>query len=206
MKRINENMKIAIICEGFEEFEYLNAIISLNIWNNYSFKLINAESNGSIFPNYQYVYQNDDFDIVLIFADTDRPTYDDFKKLITKINEFHDVKEYAEEIIIFGNPCTMQIILNHFANSLISVPKANKKKNSSLISSLTGVADYDAHSEQRKQIFNRINLNNYHQMKKNLSTCSTSFETISSTNFLKFANRFESSDYQWIKDINKIID
>lgn len=50
--------------EGYEENEYLEKIKKLNVLSNYNIKLINAESNGSIFPIYQFSYQNDDYDLI----------------------------------------------------------------------------------------------------------------------------------------------
>lgn len=197
--------KILIICEGYEETEYLESIKKLNVWDNYDIDLINAESNGSLFSLYQYHYQNDNYDLVLIMADTDRPTYDSFLLVLKKINDFHDVENFADNIVIFGNPCTMQIILNHFSNECIYVLKSNKKKNGPLIYSLTGVADYDAHADQRKAIFDQININNYNIMKTNISKCSHKYYEISSTNFLKFVDNLELNDYTWIDNINNKI-
>ena len=197
--------RVLIICEGYEEFEYLKALKKLNIWDNYNIELINAESNGSIFPIYQFNYQNDDYDLILIMADTDRPTYDDFILMLNKINSFHDVNGFAEEIVIFGNPCTMQFILNHFSNECIYITKSNKKKNSNLIYSLTGVENYDAHAEQRNALFNQITKENYELMKKNISYCSTNYYNISSTNFLKFIIYLESDNSLWIQCINSKI-
>lgn len=192
---------ILIICEGYEEFEYLEALKKLNIWDNYDIKLINAESNGSIFPIYQFSYQNDDYDLILIMTDTDRPNYDDFILINNKINAFHDVENFANEIIIFGNPCTMQFILNHFSKECIYVQKSNKRKNSELIKKLTGVENYNAHAEQRKTIFCQITKENYEIMKNNIVKCSDQYYDISSTNFLRFIKNLESEDTSWIDAI-----
>lgn len=199
------NPNILIICEGYEEYEYLETLKKLNIWNNYNIELINAESNGSIFPIYQFNYQNDDYDLILIMADTDRPTYDDFIRMITKINDFHDVENFADEIVIFGNPCTMQFILNHFSEECVFLKKSNKRKNAELINRLTNVENYDAHAEQRKAIFNQITKENYEIMKINIKECSDQYNEISSTNFLKFMHNLESNDKSWIDNINKKI-
>lgn len=197
--------KILIICEGYEEYEYLKVIENLNVWDNYNIKLINAESNGSIFPIYQYNFQNDEYDVILIMADTDRPTYADFMLMLNKINVFHDVEDFANEIVIFGNPCTMQFILNHFSTECVYVKKSNKKKNAELIHSLTGVENYDAHVEQRRAIFSQITKENYETMKNNIAQCSDQYNEISSTNLLRFIKNLESNDYTWIDNINKKI-
>ena len=192
---------ILIICEGYEEYEYLETIKNLGVWDNYDIKLINAESNGSVFPIYQFSYQNDDYDLILIMVDTDRPNYDDFILMNNKINTFHDVENFANEIVIFGNPCTLQFILNHFSEECVFVQKSNKKKNSKLINILTGVENYNAHAEQRKAIFCQITKDNYEKMKKNIIKCSRPYTNISSTNFLRFIKNLESNDISWIDDI-----
>lgn len=200
---MNNKKKILIVCEGYEEYEYLLSLINLHLWNNYDIQLINAESNGNIFPVYQFYYQNDDYDLVLIMADTDRPTYNDFRLMINKINTFHGVDDFANEIVIFGNPCTMQFILNHFSNTCVFITKSNKRKNGDLIFSLTGIINYNAHKYQRNLLFSKIDITNYEQMKKNISSCSTRYDQISSTNFLKFILNFESKKTNWINKINK---
>ena len=39
-----------------------------------------------------------------------------------KINEFHGIDHAADEVIIFGNPCTMQIISKHWADENLKSP------------------------------------------------------------------------------------
>lgn len=61
--------KVCIICEGDEEYEYLDKLISLDVWNeNYKFTLENAEGNGNIPARYQDKYQNGSYDVVLVFV------------------------------------------------------------------------------------------------------------------------------------------
>lgn len=40
--------RILIICEGYEEYEYLVALRDLKVWDNYNIELVNAESNGAM--------------------------------------------------------------------------------------------------------------------------------------------------------------
>lgn len=54
-----DNHKICIICEGNEEYEYLNRLKNLKIWNEqYDISLVNAGGNGNIPARYQDRYQN----------------------------------------------------------------------------------------------------------------------------------------------------
>ena len=51
--------KICIICEGNEEYEYLNRLKNLKVWNEqYDISLVNAGGNGNIPARYQDRYQN----------------------------------------------------------------------------------------------------------------------------------------------------
>ena len=44
-----DNHKICIICEGNEEYEYLNRLKNLKVWNEqYDISLVNAGGNGNL--------------------------------------------------------------------------------------------------------------------------------------------------------------
>lgn len=88
--------KICIICEGDEEYEYLDKLISLDVWSNkYQFTLENVDGNGNIPAKYQDKYQNSSYDVVLVFCDTDKKPYEQYVDIKQKINEFHGVKNAA---------------------------------------------------------------------------------------------------------------
>lgn len=107
----------------------------------------------------------------------------------------------ADDIVIFGNPCTMQIILSHFAEEKLTTQ--SKSVNGEYIEKLVGIQNYKATEEQRKEFFSKIKRENYEVMKDNIAKLSTNDEEISSTNFLKFVQRFENEDDGWIEEINK---
>ena len=49
LPQIFTGSRISIICEGDEEYEYLEKLISLDVWSKeYCFQLENAEGNGNI--------------------------------------------------------------------------------------------------------------------------------------------------------------
>lgn len=61
-----DNHKICIICEGNEEYEYLNRLKNLKVWNEqYDISLVNAGGNGNIPARYQDRYQNGADELVL---------------------------------------------------------------------------------------------------------------------------------------------
>ena len=192
--------KICIICEGFEEHDYIQALINKSIFSNeYNFTPINVKSINNIVPVYQEKFMSDSYFIVLIFCDTDRGPSEKYLKIKNEINTFHD-SNIADEIIIFGNPCTMQIVLSHFGK--VRLTSQNKSINSKPIEELTGISNDKASSEQRKELFGKINRANYEVMKENINELSTSDKDTSSTNFLKFITYFESDDISWIDNIN----
>lgn len=53
LPKLNGKKKICIICEGAEEYDYINRLISLNVWHyQYHIHLINAEGNGNLVSRY----------------------------------------------------------------------------------------------------------------------------------------------------------
>ena len=198
----NNKKKICLICEGYEEFDYISKLLELKVWSDvYDFSLVNAESNGNISARYQDKYQSNNFDIVLAFCDTDRKPHDDFNQIRKKINGIFGIENAADEVIIFVNPCSMQVELLHFEN--IKLRTQNKNKNASEIERLTGIQDYKAKEEQRKAMCNLITKENYEEMKKNLLSLATDYKIEASTNFGVFLKRFEDNKTNWIDEINK---
>lgn len=152
--------KICIICEGDEEFEYLERLISLDVWSKkYCFQLENAEGNGNIPARYQDKFQNGSYDLVLVFCDTDKKPYEQYVDIKRKINEFHGVENAANHVVIYGNPCTMQIIIEHWDDVVLGSHK--KKKNAPIIFNLTGIEGYKGRADQRQKLFARITKENY---------------------------------------------
>lgn len=199
MKKI-DNRRICIVCEGFEELDYMNSLINKAVFSDkYEFVLINSKSINNIPDIYISKYQSNSYDLVLAFCDTDKLPSNRYKSIKKEINEFHD-KEISEKIIIFGNPCTMQIILSHFAE--IKLTSQSKSINAKYIEELIGIVNYKANEEQRKELFGKINRRNYATMKENVSKLSTNDEDVSSTNILNFIEKFESDDDCWIDEIN----
>ena len=193
--------KICIICEGYEELDYIEALKNKAVFSNkYDFITVNAKSINTIIARYQEKFQSDSYSLVLIFCDTDKGPSEKYKEIKQKINEFHEA-DVADDIIIFGNPCTMQIILSHFAE--IKLTSQSKSVNAKYIKELTGIQNYKATDKQRKELFSKIKRENYDVMKENVKNLSTNDEELSSTNILKFIEKFESDDDSWIDEINE---
>lgn len=77
--------KICIICEGNEEYKYLNRLKNLHVWNKqYDFSLVNAGGNGNIPARYQDRYQNGAYEVVLVFCDTEKNPTNSMKILNEK--------------------------------------------------------------------------------------------------------------------------
>ena len=197
--------RICIICEGDEEYEYLEKLISLNVWRKeYRFQLENAEGNGNIPARYQDKYQNGAYDLVLIFCDTDRKPYEQYVDIKRKIDEFHGIENAADEVIIFGNPCTMQIIIEHWGD--VTLSSNSKKRNAPVIFDLTGLEGYKGKKEQRRELFSRITEENYQGMRERIKKLPSDDTVEGSTNFGKFLERFSLNDNEWIEKINGAIE
>lgn len=193
--------RICIICEGNEEYAYLNRLIELNVWNEqYSISLVNAGGNGNIPARYQDRYQNGSDELVLVFCDTEKKPHEQYEDIKRKINEFHGVSNAAKEVIIFGNPCTMQIISKHWTEEKLKSPA--KLVNAPLIKKYTGVENYKGRADQIQEVMKFVTLENYADMKKRVKALDSNDSVIGSSNFGKYMDFFESADSEWIEDIN----
>ena len=197
--------KICIICEGDEEYEYLERLISLDVWSKkYCFQLENAEGNGNIPARYQDKFQNGSYDLVLVFCDTDKKPYEQYVDIKRKINEFHGVENAANHVVIYGNPCTMQIITLHLDDVVLGSHK--KKKNAPIIFNLTGIEGYKGRADQRQKLFARITKENYQEMQERIKFLPSDDTVEGSTNFGKFIEYFSTDDSKWIQIINKALE
>ena len=117
---------------------------------------------GNIPARYQDRYQNGSYELVLIFCDTEKKPYEQYEDIKRKINEFHGVDDAADEVIIFGNPCTMQIISKHWTKEILKTPA--KGVNASLIKEYTKVENYKGRADQINRIMEYITKENYLEM------------------------------------------
>lgn len=205
LPKIFTGSRICIICEGDEEYEYLEKLISLDVWSKeYCFQLENAGGNGNIPARYQDKYQNGAFDLVLVFCDTDRKPYEQYVDIKRRIDEFHGVENAADKIMIYGNPCTMQIIIEHWGD--VRLCSNNKKKNAPVIYDLTRIEGYKGRKEQRRKLFSQITTENYQEMRERIKQIPWDDTVEGSTNFGRFLDYFSSDDRRWMQMINEVLD
>ncbi len=197
--------RVCIICEGDEEYDYLDRLNKIEVWNKaYKVTLDNACGNGNIPARYQDRYQNGSYDIVLIFCDTEKKPYEQYEDIKKKINEFHGVDHAAEEVIVFGNPCTMQIIIEHWADVKLKTPA--KKVNSEIIGKLTGVNNYKGRADQRSELMSQITAENYLTMSERVKKMKSDDTVIGSSNFDRLVDYLATDDTTWVEKINAILE
>lgn len=204
-KRIPMNVtqkKICIICEGYEEYDYIQRLKELKIWNGvYSITTKNAKSLDKISAVYQNEYSNDNYDLVVILCDTEEAPYEKFKQLNKSLGSFHGTTSVHKQILYFANPCTLLIVLAHFG--IVRLGTNDKGRNAALVERWTGIKDYQATEPQRKSIMRKITAENYATMKGNLSTYSKEEDVLCSTNFLYLLEKLEQGNHKWISNISK---
>lgn len=197
--------KICIICEGNEEYEYLNRLKELEVWNGqYDISLVNADGNGNIPARYQDRYQNGAYEVVLVFCDTEKKPYEQYEDIKRKISEFHGVDNAASEVVIFGNPCTMQIIAKHWTDEIIKSPA--KPVNAPLVERYTGIENYKARKDQINEVMKYITMENYLDMRKRVDCMDADDTVTGNSNFGRFMALFEQDDCGWIQKINSELD
>ena len=203
---ISTKHSLCIICEGYEEEIYVKHLIGKNVWNRiYDFTIINAKGEGNIPARYQFEINKDAYELVMVFCDTDRHPFTQYLGVKEKINAMHDAENAANQVVIYANPCSMQIILLHFA--VVSLKTQGKKTNAKLIEQLTGVKGYKANqAEHIMAICSKINRQSYFVMKERVANINMPDTIPGSTNFIEFIRRFESKTPKWISDIRNLLD
>ncbi len=202
---ISDKHKICIICEGNEEYKYLERLKELHVWSDtYDISLVNAEGNGNIPARYQDKYQNGSYEAVLVFCDTEKKPYEQFEDIKHKINEFHGVDNASDEVVIFANPCTMQIVSKHWTDEIIKSPA--KKVNAPLIEKYTGVKDYKGKSDQIDELLESVTLDDYKEFRQRIKAADLDDTVIGSTNFEKLLDWIESDDARWIDELSSIVE
>ena len=197
--------RICVICEGYEEHLYFRRLMELNVWNPiYVFIPVNAKGESNIFARYQDIYSRDSYELVLIFCDTDKSPYREFSMLKKKLNGFFDKRLAAQKIVLWANPCSMQIILSHYG--AVNLINQGKKTNAGIIEEMTGVKDYDGHESQIKDICSHIYNRSYSEMKDRLREDDYNEQKSGSSNAVHFMELFEKEDTKWISEINKYLE
>lgn len=197
--------KICIICEGNEEYAYLERLKSLKVWSEqYEISLDNAGGNGNIPARYQDCYQNATYELVLVFCDTEKKPYEQYEDIKRKINEFHGVDNAADGVVIFSNPCTMQVITKHWTSENIKSPA--KPVNAPLIKKFTGVENYKGRADQLEAVMEYITEENYVDMCQRVRLLEH-IDTISgSSNFGRFIKVLSNDDSSWIDKMNGMLE
>ncbi len=200
----HDGKRICIICEGPEEYDYIDRLNDLGVWNN-NYEIIpkSADGNGNIPALYQDCYQNDSYDLVLVFCDTEKKPFEQYEEIKRKINVFHGIDFAAQYVVIYGNPCTLRIVLLHWCEEVLSSP--SKKTNSKLVEKHTGIENYRARTKQRAQLMELIDSDNFEDMRRRLSLLPDDDTKIGSTNFERFVGYFTMADTNWINEINDIL-
>lgn len=202
---ISDKYKICVICEGNEEYKYLEKLINLCVWNpQYDVSLVNAGGNGNIPARYQDRYQNGTYDVVFIFCDTEKKPYEQYEDIKRKINEFHGVDTASDEVIIFANPCTLQVVSKHWTGEMIKSPA--KKVNSALVEKYTGIKDYKGRADQIEKMMESITVENYAEMRRRITFLSEHDHEIGSTNISRLLQSFENENAEWIDMLNNRLD
>jgi len=199
-----DKRKICIICEGNEEYKYIERLKELHVWNDvYDVTPVNAEGNGNIPARYQDKYQNDSYDLVLVFCDTEKKPHEQYEDIKRKINEFHGVDNAADEVVFFGNPCTLQIVSKHWTDEIIMKPL--KSANAPLVEKYTGIKGYKGKINQIEKMMESITADNYREMRKRIEKLSLDEKEFGSTNINRLMKFFEEGTTDWITEINNVI-
>lgn len=189
--RIRNNIKnhqknrVCVICEGNEEFKYLNRLKQLNLFEKIKLDLNNAKSINEISRKYSYYSKLDGYDYLFCFMDTELSPFDQYNNQKLKINNMiMEAQDYPT--IIYANPCTLQIVIKHFDD--VKIKNNSKTNNAKLIEKYTGIKNYHAKQNQLNNFMHKINKENYLKMKKSIGKYNKNEYLEGSTNFIELLN------------------
>lgn len=163
--------------------------------------MVNAGGNGNIPARYQDRYQNGDYELVLVFCDTEKKPHKQYEDIKRQINEFHGVDNATDEVILFGNPFTMQIISKHWTDDNLKSPA--KPVNATLTKEYTRVDNYKARVDQITKVMEHVTKENYVDMCHRVMNLESDDSVVGSSNFGKFIWLFKNEDSGWISKINE---
>lgn len=196
------SISVCLILEGFEEYFYFERLKSLPVFSTkYRINLINAKSASNIPAKYQEALASDSYTIILIVCDRDRKleAYNGAVRGIEKILGDGN----AHKVITFTRPCTLQVILFHFGDVLLTTQAKAAARDD--VQRLTGIEDYDAHQDQLKDICQQIYFKSWDCMLERLRSLSTNPDDMPSSNMNILFERLCSDNVSWIDEVNKSI-
>lgn len=98
----------------------------------------------------------------------------------------------------------MQIISKHWTDENLKSPA--KPVNAPLIKEFTGVENYKGRADQIKAVMECITVENYRDMSQRVSQFEKIDTVTGSSNFGRFMELLESSDNEWINEINNSLE
>ena len=101
---INHRPRVCIVCEGYEEEAYVNALIDKGLWPHYRFKVVNAKGAGNVTARFQNEVSADSCEAVLVFCDTDRRPFDEYLAIKGRLRAMLGQKARFENLVIYANP------------------------------------------------------------------------------------------------------
>ena len=121
------------------------------------------------------------------------------------MNSLHACELASQHVVMFTNPCTMQVILLHWDTS-VRLQTPSKRRSATYIEKYTGIQDYSAKESQRTQLVSNITEESYRTMMNGAKQLGMDAALINSTNLHVFFAQLEQPDTNWIDEINKLIE
>ena len=192
--------RIAFIPEGSEEERLLQKYLDLSLFSDvYLFDPpISAGGINNVPAKFHELFSTGVYDGIFPLIDADRDSCH-FNEVRTKLKEI--VGFDPSQLIIFTNPCTLQIMLAHLGDDIIKTE--SKRANHPLVQKNWPLIKkpYGAHKYQLDLICDSLTADNYQDMKRRISKLSTNCRQVPSTSLLAFLEHFESDDASWLNGI-----
>ena len=138
---------------------------------------------------------------MIVFCNTGKKPHEQYEDIKRK---FNSVDNEADEVIMFDNPCTMQIISKHLTDE--NLESSSKPVNAHLIKEYTRVENYKGRADQIQKDMEHVTADNYRDMSRQVKDLYSDDSVTGNSNFGKFIKLFESDDSGGIEEINEQIE
>ena len=195
-----DSVRVHFICEGAEEVCFVDSLTKVGAFDDaYEISREDAYGAGNIPIVFDQVFQNLDYDAVFVITDVDCMANGTYQNTMAKLESTLGFS--ARQIVIFTNPCTIQLFLASRSDD--ALPNQNKNLFTKYFNTLWngGHKPYAAHSYQLEKLKAEFSLSDYETMMKRIKKYSTKPEDLPSTSANFFLSEFRQSNTKWLEGI-----
>jgi hypothetical protein len=193
-------MRVHFVCEGAEEICFVDSLTKVGAFSGaYEISREDAHGAGNIPIVFDQAFQNFYYDAVFVILDVDCMSNGTYQDTVAKLERTLGFS--ARQIILFTNPCTIQLFLASRSDDVL--PNQSKNSFTKYFNTLWngGHKPYAAHAYQLEKLKAEFSLSDYEAMVERIKAYSTKPEDLPSTSAHFFLSKFKQSNTKWLEDV-----